>query len=304
MGRLLPNYCCMILDEFLQPVVVDQEGEFYVGGAGVFAGYLDLSDLTTKALMEINGRIFYRTGDLVRLENDGLLYFVGRKDYQVKIRGQRIELDEIEKCLLNFSSHITACVVIKGNNNHLVAYLQSSGINREQLQEHCSSWLPQFMIPLFFIEVKQLPLNGNGKIDRKMLPSPEFSDMKATTEVTYAVPRNQMEDKVHDLWCKVLERNDTPVPITANFFTIGGHSLLIIQLYYFYQSCFGFDTRMLTVAPFVRHATIVEHAEILQNNSRSNIVAKPWLPLHIKQGKSFFGKNLYKIVIVYCYQKL
>ena len=88
----LPNYQCLILDDFLQSVIVDQEGELYVGGVGVFAGYLGRDDLTEKALIEIDGEIFYRTGDLVRMDNNGLLHYLGRKDHQIKLHGQRIEL--------------------------------------------------------------------------------------------------------------------------------------------------------------------------------------------------------------------
>src|SRR6202034_3584519 len=104
---------------FTQSVAVDQEGELLVGGVGIFAGYLAKDDLTAKALVEIDGHMFYRTGDLVRFDNNGLLYYVERKDHQIKLRGQRIELSEIERCLLDTS--ISACVVIKWGEEHLVA---------------------------------------------------------------------------------------------------------------------------------------------------------------------------------------
>ena len=155
----------MILDEFSQSVIVDQEGELMVGGVGVFAGYLGRDDLTKKALIEINGELFYRTGDLVRMDNNGLLHYQGRKDYQIKLHGQRIEFGEIERCLLNTS--ITACVVMKWNDDHLIAYIQSSTIDDKQLREHCQCYLPPHMIPSMFIIMEKLPLNANGKIDRK-----------------------------------------------------------------------------------------------------------------------------------------
>ncbi|CAF4246318.1 unnamed protein product, partial [Rotaria sordida] len=107
--RALPNYQCLLLDNWLQCVGVSQEGELYVGGVGVFAGYLGRNDLTTRALITIDDEIFYRTGDLVRMDNAGLLHYRGRKDHQIKLHGQRIELGEIEQCLLNTS--ISACVV-------------------------------------------------------------------------------------------------------------------------------------------------------------------------------------------------
>src|SRR5205085_11547665 len=104
-----------------------KEGELLVGGIGVFAGYLRRDDLTAKALIDIDGEIFYRTGDLVRIDHNGLLHYLGRKDHQIKLHGQRIELGEIEQCLLDTS--ISACVVIKWDDDHLVAYVQSSDIN-------------------------------------------------------------------------------------------------------------------------------------------------------------------------------
>ncbi|CAF4860127.1 unnamed protein product, partial [Rotaria sp. Silwood2] len=111
-GRLLPGYRCVILDDFSQPVFTGEEGELFVGGVGVFAGYLARNELTKKALVDIDGEQFYRTGDLVRFDSDGLLYYVGRKDHQVKVHGQRIELGEIERCLLQASSDVSHCVVV------------------------------------------------------------------------------------------------------------------------------------------------------------------------------------------------
>ncbi|CAF4075000.1 unnamed protein product, partial [Adineta steineri] len=124
-GRPLSKYQNLILDQFSQSVFINQEGELFVGGIGVFAGYLGRDDLTHRALIEIDDQVFYRTGDLVTIDNNGLLHYQGRKDHQIKLHGQRIELGEIERCLLNITS-ISACVVIKWNDDHLVAYVQSS----------------------------------------------------------------------------------------------------------------------------------------------------------------------------------
>ena len=174
-GRLLPGYQCVIVDEFLQLVVVGQEGELLIGGVGVFAGYLGRDDLTDEALVNIDGQLFYRTGDLVRLGSDGLLFHVGRKDHQIKLRGQRLEAGEIERCVLEASQLITNCVVVKWGDDHLVAYVQSEDISEEELRKHCQSHLPSYMVPSLFMVLKQLPLSANGKVDRKLLPIPIFS---------------------------------------------------------------------------------------------------------------------------------
>ncbi|CAF1320340.1 unnamed protein product, partial [Rotaria sp. Silwood1] len=161
-GVPLPNYQCIIQDEFSQSVVLGQEGYLFTGGVGVFAGYLGRDDLTSKALVDIDGEMFYRTGDLVKMDNKGLLHYQGRKDHQIKLHGQRIELGEIERCLLNTS--VSACVAIKWDDDHLIAYVQSSHIDEEQLRKHCQSHLPHHMVPSLFIVLDKLPLNANGKI--------------------------------------------------------------------------------------------------------------------------------------------
>ncbi|CAF1288652.1 unnamed protein product [Rotaria sp. Silwood1] len=180
-GRSFPNYQCRIVNEMLQPVIVNQEGELLVGGVGIFAGYLGRDDLTAKTLIEIDDELFYRTGDLVRLDSNGFVHYVGRKDHQVKLRGQRIELGEIEQCLLQSSPQVTACVVTKYDDEHLVAYVQSSDIDEELLQTYCHSHLPQYMVPSKFIILQQVPLNANGKMDRQRLPIPDFSSSKSST---------------------------------------------------------------------------------------------------------------------------
>ncbi|CAF4255047.1 unnamed protein product, partial [Adineta steineri] len=119
LGRPLPNYSCIVEDDFRQPLFVGEEGEILVRGVGIFAGYLGRDDLSAKALVEIDGQLFYRTGDLVTMDNNGLLHYQGRKDHQIKLHGQRIELGEIERCLLNITS-ISACVVMKWNDDYLV----------------------------------------------------------------------------------------------------------------------------------------------------------------------------------------
>ncbi|CAF3778106.1 unnamed protein product [Rotaria sp. Silwood1] len=285
-GRPLPNYCCIIHDEFRQPVIVDQQGELLVGGVGVFAGYLGRDDLTAKALVEINGVMYYRTGDLVRMDSSGLIYYISRKDYQVKLHGQRIEVGEIERCLLD--THITTCIVVKWGDDHLVAYVQGSGINENDLRKHCHSRLPSFMIPSMFVVLDQLPLTANGKVDRKRLPVPDFSSLSTLTSNTYNVPRTGMEEYVHDLWCRVLQIAGKKISTTIEFLTIGGHSLLFIQLYHHYQSIFGFDSQMLPITPFLQRATISEHAKLLEKIKFADIKPKVWQSLHINEGQEYF----------------
>ncbi|CAF4168732.1 unnamed protein product, partial [Adineta steineri] len=252
----------MILDGFSQSVTIDQESELFVGGAGVFAGYFGRDDLTAKALVEIDGQLFYRTGDLVRMDKNNLIYYRGRKDHQIKLRGQRVELGEIERCLLN--TFISACVVIKWDDDHLIAYVQSSSIDDKQLREHCQSHLPPHMIPSMFIILDKLPLNANGKIDRKLLPPPNFSSITiSNNEAQYIEPNDIVEMKIHLIWCEILQRTD--ISINTSFFSIGGHSLLLMKLYHRYKVVFNLDSRTINIAQLIEQFTIAEHASLIKH---------------------------------------
>ncbi|CAF4029268.1 unnamed protein product [Adineta steineri] len=284
-GRSLPNYRCLILNKFLQSTFTNQEGELFVGGMGVFAGYLGRDDLTAKALVEIDGERFYRTGDLVRMDNNGLLHYQGRKDHQIKLHGQRIELGEIERCLLNITS-ISACVVMKWNDDYLVAYVQSSDVNEQELRQHCQSHLPPHMIPSIFIILEKLPLNQNGKIDRKQLPLPDFPLSTLSLSDKTDTPPNQFEERIHTIWCQVLHCNENHISKTTSFFTIGGHSLRFIELYYRYQSLFNFDAHTLSIAPFLQQPTISQHSQLLQTLPSNDTQTIRWQSLHINEGKT------------------
>jgi hypothetical protein len=283
-GQPFPNYRCLIVDDFLQPAISGCQGELLVGGVGVFAGYLGHDELTKQVLISIDGHLFYRTGDLVKLDNKGYLYYVGRKDHQIKLRGQRIELGEIEGCILGASAQVTACVVDRWNENHLVAYIQSYDIEERQVREHCREHLPPFMMPSVFVLLKQLPLNSNGKIDRKRLPLPDFSSSMAKAPDISDPLKNPIEQQVHDLWCGVLQLKNVKIPTSSNFFSIGGHSLLAIELYHTYQLSFNFDSDSSILALFLRAATIVEHAKVLETLKSSGRNSKQWLPLNIRKG--------------------
>jgi aryl carrier-like protein len=299
-GVSLPNYRNLIMDDFLQPVAIDQEGELFVGGVGVFAGYLGRDDLTEKALITIDDELFYRTGDLVRMDSNGRFHYRGRKDHQIKLHGQRIELGEIERCLLDTS--ITACVVIKWGEDHLAAYVQSSDIDEKQLREHCQSHLPPHMIPSIFIVLDKLPLNANGKVDRKLLPPPNFSQLSSThhtTDKEYKSPSNEIEATIHQIWCDIFQQNQ--ISTDVNIISIGGHSLLIMQLFYRYKTKFQLETNTLSIANLFQHSTIADHARLIHQcvDNIENIHDHHWSTLHLTQGikQYFFNSDRH----IFCY---
>jgi amino acid adenylation domain-containing protein len=172
----------------------------------------------------------YRTGDLTRWLVDGNIEFLGRIDHQVKLRGLRIELGEIENYLIKHAQIKEALVLAKedaGGDKYLVAYvvygsdlaISSEDIN--QLKEYLQKFLPQYMIPTYFIQVSQIPRGSTGKVDRRALPEPEIM-----TAETYTAPRHELEQTLTDIWMDVLSHpSHIPIGIDANFFQLGGHSL-------------------------------------------------------------------------------
>ncbi|CAF4096010.1 unnamed protein product, partial [Adineta steineri] len=290
-GRSFPNYRHLLLDTFLQSVIINQEGELLIGGVGVFAGYLGRDDLTKRGLIEVDGEIFYRTGDLVRMGYNGLLYCVGRKDFQIKLHGQRIELGEIERCLLNITS-ISACVVIKWNDDYLVAYVKSSShVNEEQLRQHCQSHLPPHMIPSIFIILDKLPLNPNGKIDRKHLPSPHFSSTHLTNTIELLLPTNDIEVILHHIWCDILKQKE--ISVDKDIFSIGGHSLVIMKLLHRYKVEFHLETNSLSITDLFQRPTIIDHAKIIHqiSNIKQSIHDCQWLSLYLTQAPVSYAQE-------------
>ncbi|CAF4068351.1 unnamed protein product, partial [Adineta steineri] len=271
-GRSISNYRCMIMNQYLQSSVTDDEGELCVGGVGVFAGYLGRDDLTAKALVEIDSELFYRIGDLV------------------KLHGQRTELGEIERFLLNIIS-ISACFFMKWNDDHLVAYVQSSDIDEKVLREHCQSHLPPHMIPSLFVILDKLPLNANGKIDRKLLPSPHSSSIQLTNSIELLLPTNDIEVSIHHIWCEIFKQNQ--ISTDTNIFTLGGHSLVIMQLFHQYKIQFHLETNTLSITDLFQHPTIIHHAQLISQtmNVNESINDYHWSSLHIINAKASFAQE-------------
>ncbi|CAF1578626.1 unnamed protein product, partial [Adineta steineri] len=290
LGSVLANEQYKVLDILLQPAAIGEEDELFIGGEGVFAGYLTRDDLTANVLVEIDDKLFYRTGDLVRIDNNGLLHYQGRKDHQIKLHGQRIELGEIERCLLSITS-ISACVVMKWNDDYLVAYVQSSQINEKQSREHCQSHLPPHMIPSIFVILDKLPLNPNGKIDRKLLPPPHFSSVHLTNTVELLLPTNDIEVSIHHIWCEIFKQNQ--ISTDTNIFAIGGHSLLIMQLFHRYKTKFHLETSTLSISNLFQYPTIIHHAQLIQQsiNTIHTVNNYRWSSLYLTKARPSFAQE-------------
>ncbi|HHL32654.1 MAG TPA: non-ribosomal peptide synthetase, partial [Oceanospirillales bacterium] len=238
-GKPIQNIQLLVLNKQRQLQPAGAAGELYIAGVGLARGYLNQQQLTQEYF--INNDLFniasdrlYRTGDLVRLLEDGNIEYLGRVDHQVKLRGFRIELGEIEYHLLNQPLLDASVVMVREEQpgqQQLVAYYSSKSakddntINAE-LVEQLQQQLPAYMIPGVFVRLQELPLNANGKIDRKALPVPDVIAAKSA----YTAPANATEKKLAAIWAQLLNRPVASISAKANFFELGGHSLLSIKL--------------------------------------------------------------------------
>jgi amino acid adenylation domain-containing protein len=244
-GKPIANIRVYVVDEGMEPVPAGVPGELCLGGVGLARGYWGRGDLTAErfvpdGLSGRSGERLYRTGDLARWLRDGNVEYLGRLDHQVKIRGFRIELGEIEAALQEHAGVRQAVVIVREDetgNKRLVAYVLpereseesdngsnngsgKAGLRISQLREHLLGKLPEYMVPGEYVEMEELPLNHNGKVDRNKLPQPDTD----TPEQEYAGPRNPTEETLCRVWQEILRRER--VGIHDNFFKIGGHSLM------------------------------------------------------------------------------
>jgi len=253
-GRPIANTQVYLLNRQLQLVPRGAVGEICIGGEGLAKGYLNKPELTAEKFV-VNpykyGDRLYRTGDLGRWLPDGNIEYLGRIDHQVKIRGYRIELGEIENAL-NRHPAINGAVVIArqtANGSELLAYISGEAITTTELRDWLGRTLPAYMIPAYFVVLKELPLTPNGKVDRKRLPASDGLEMAAGA--TYTAPRNETEERLANIWAEALGRSR--VGIDDNFFEIGGHSLLLLQLTNRINDAFGARLRLIDL---MQHLTI------------------------------------------------
>ncbi|CAF3771336.1 unnamed protein product [Rotaria magnacalcarata] len=292
-GRPMTGYRIYLVDEYRQSVIPGQQGEIVIGGVGVFAGYYGRADLTSQVLIDIDDEQCYITGDLGRLDvRSKELVFMGRRDFQVKLRGQRIELAEIEETIVRGSICVSGCIVVKytyHEQEHLLAYVEVAGnhLATEELRKYCLSRLPLYMIPSVFICLDRFPLMLNGKVDRKALPPPESMTFRETL-FEHMQPATKMEERVHDIWCNVLHMKS--ISVKSSWFALHGTSLVFVKLYNMYQMEFG-------IAPDIvdcfRHPSISEHAELVSKMIISTGVEhyQAWSCLNLDQGEASFAQS-------------
>ncbi|MGX5851666.1 hybrid non-ribosomal peptide synthetase/type I polyketide synthase [Mesorhizobium sp. PL10] len=281
-GRPAINTKAYILDRYGHPTPIGGIGELYIGGVGLARGYINHDELTREVFRpnpfddEPQSRL-YRTGDRARHRQDGTIEFLGRKDGQIKIRGMRVELAEIEQCLMKHEDVNACCVTLTdrlGENASLTAYVvkrleSSEDIN--ELQAFLRAALPDHMIPSRFVFLPELPTNRSGKIDRRALPNPgNLSSLQAAT-----FPTGRLQTEVAEIWKDVLKLNS--VGVEDNFFDVGGHSLAIVQVQARIQDRLGIDCKILdlfehpTIGKLATHLAATQAAPRPGEDSKSTI---------------------------------
>ncbi|WP_454781738.1 amino acid adenylation domain-containing protein [Legionella sp. WA2022007384] len=232
-GKPALNTKLFILDKNMHPVSVGVLGELYIGGDGIAKGYLNKKKLTEEKFIKnpfSSGRL-YRTGDLCRYLEDGTIDFVERTDHQIKIRGFRVEIGEIEKCLTSYTGIQNVIIRARAEpgtleEKQLVAYCipkQSVKLDINELRDYLKNQLPNYMVPAFFVIIDELPLSASGKLDFHKLPEPQTKELNQVIK-----PRNETEIILKKIWLEIL--NLKHISIEDNFFDLGGNSLSAARL--------------------------------------------------------------------------
>jgi amino acid adenylation domain-containing protein len=260
-GRPIDNVQVYILDEHLRQVPIGEPGELHIGGAGLAKGYLNRPDLTEEKFIahpfsNEPGARLYKTGDEARFLPDGQIAFLGRIDYQIKLRGYRIEPDEIMSILMEHPAVQTSLVVAQedtAGDKRLVAYVVLSPgavVTASSLRESLKERLPDYMIPATFVQLGSMPLTSNGKVDRRALPAPDATNTLHDEVVAQA--HTPTEERLVAIVAPLLGLQH--ISIDDNFFMLGGHSLLGTQVIAQVANAFGVDLSLRTLfgSPTIR----------------------------------------------------
>jgi len=274
-GRPIANTSVYVLDGWSKPAPVGAAGELHIGGDGLARGYLERPDLTAERFIphpfsKEPGARLYRTGDVVRHLPEGNLEFLRRLDDQVKLRGHRVELGEVEAALREHPQVRVAVALARPDSTgekRLVAYLvcePDAPATIAELRSHLKQRLPEYMTPSAFVMLDELPLTPNGKVDRRALPAPDQA--RPDVEAAYVAPRTPVEEVIAGIWSQVLgvER----VGVYDNFFELGGHSLLATRLVSKIRSRLDVD---LPLKALFESGSVAQLAQLIAKTEKSDI---------------------------------
>ena len=267
-GRPAPGVRIYVLDEYLMPIPPGVPGEIHIASLGLAEGYYHQQILTEERFLNSRladgaGAKLFKTGDIARFLPDGTIEYLGRKDYQIKIRGNTVNLTEVETLLLGHPA-VSACVVAAKpdlvGNLHLAGYVVlREAISVQDLSGYLKERLPDYMVPPAIVILKDLPLNSNGKVNRMSLPEPTYQDF--VHRDLFTEPRNPLEIKLVEIWEGILQIH--PIGIHDNFFDLGGDSIRLIAMLNETERHFN---KKIPMNIFFQVATIADLAELLREN--------------------------------------
>ncbi|WP_342332917.1 amino acid adenylation domain-containing protein [Pedobacter sp. FW305-3-2-15-E-R2A2] len=318
-GKPVSNTRIYITDRDGGLTAVGVAGEICISGAGLARGYLNRAELSAEKfvpnpyqlaeekLQGINERM-YLTGDQGRWLSDGNIEFLGRKDDQVKIRGYRIELGEIEGVLQGYPDMVSVVVIARkgvSGVRELTAYVVSGSVLViQELRAYLGSRLPSYMVPSHYVQLDSLPLNANGKTDRKALPDPEGMGM--ASGVVYVAPRTEMEEKLAAIWSEVLNIPKERIGIHDSFFDLGGDSIKVLRMLFEVKSqldlyvevaiVYNHDTISKIVSYNHDHATLIKQKNNDDRDAESYIIEELG---HLKEEFVHLGSNTENVEDIY-----
>lgn len=271
-GKTIANTQIYILDRQLNHLPVGVAGELAIGGIQVGRGYHNRPELDAERFVtDPFNKLYklYKTGDLARFLPDGNIEYMGRIDFQVKIRGQRLELGEIEAVL---STHegvrevVVTAVPARSGDLQLVAYIVAPSIDLTSLKDHAREFLADFMLPSEWVVMDRFPLNTSGKVDRKKLPEPVLE----ASAKEFVAARSKTQERVLALWRDILGRED--IGVSDTFFDVGGNSLLMIRLANRMDEIFE---KSISIQDLLRETTVAKQAKFVEqkNNSEDEALA-------------------------------
>ena len=278
-GAPIANTHVHVLDAMFQPVPIGVSGELHIGGDGLAHGYLKRPDLTAEKFIpdpfsSVPGSRLYRSGDLVRYQADGQLEYLGRIDHQVKVRGHRIELGEVEAALRQQATVQQGLVISKAHqgSQRLVAYVvpkPGQTPTTSDLHYPLKQTLPDYMIPSAFVVLDRFPLLPNGKVDLKALPLPP-DDVRPELAAAYVQPHTQLEQMIATVWRQALGLSQ--VGTHDNFFELGGHSLLLSQVHSQIQTQLQRDIPLVVLFQYPTIHLLAKHLADGAAEPRSTVV--------------------------------
>ncbi|MBP6918091.1 MAG: amino acid adenylation domain-containing protein [Legionellaceae bacterium] len=297
-GRPMYNATCYVFGKSLNPVPIGAIGELYIGGAGVARGYLNQPTLTNEKFVKNpflqssnsfdfkNALMMYKTGDLVRWLPNGCLEYVGRNDTQIKLRGYRIELSEIDSAFLKHKHISYATTILKKNENNsflISYYIADKNLDPNEVVAFLEKILPAYMIPSAMMQLDELPLTLSGKLDVNALPDVNFEAEKII------VPRDSIEEKIAQIWADILNLNVEKIGIETNFFDLGGNSILAIR--FITQLKKHLDFSHCKISDIFKYPSIKAFSDFLSNKDRSIPQSQTLFSNHIETDIAIIGMS-------------